>query len=143
MKKFIANIFILLLSATAVLSCSAEMDMPGDVVPVGAIEVSGAVVDSSTGTPLDEIRITLTTSESNAHENAVLVKTAYTGSNGLFTIMADGFEGRTSCILIAEDPEGIYESASQTVNITWSVNNVHQGIFYVNDVNFYLEKAAK
>lgn len=142
MRKTIAHIIILLLATTAVLSCSTgfQMDVPADTA---GIEISGAVTDGETGEPLDEIKITLTTAQRQDIHTGNILKTAYTDNHGTFTIMAEGADGLRSCILIAEDPDGIYETASQTVNITWSESNMSQGIFYVNDIIFYLEKAEK
>ncbi|MBQ9723065.1 MAG: radical SAM-associated putative lipoprotein [Bacteroidales bacterium] len=142
MRKAIAHILILLLATTAVLSCSVgfPMEVPAET---SGIEITGAVTDGKTGEPLDEIKITLTTTERLDIQIGTVLKTAYTDNNGTFTIMAEGVKGLTSCVLIAEDPDGIYETASQVVNITWSESNMLQGIFYVNDIIFYLEKAEK
>lgn len=116
------------------------MEVPAET---SGIEISGAVTDGETGEPLDEIKVTLTTAERQNIKPDNLLKTAYTDNNGTFTIMAEGVEGLSSCILIAEDPDGVYETASQVVNITWTQANMLQGIFYVNDIIFYLEKAEK
>lgn len=116
------------------------MEVPAET---SGIEITGAVTDGKTGEPLDEIKITLTTTERLDIQIGTVLKTAYTDNNGTFTIMAEGVEGLSSCILIAEDPDGMYETASQVVNITWTQANMLQGIFYVNDIIFYLEKAEK
>lgn len=142
MREKIAHILILLLATTAVLSCSTGITLENPSGSAG-IEITGAVTDAITGEPLDEIKITLTTIDRSDNESDNFIKTVYTDNKGTFKIISEADKGINSCFLLAEDPDGVYLSDSQTINITWTQSNMHHGVFYVNDIFFYLEKAEK
>ena len=142
MNKLILNTFILLLTTTAVLSCSAGPFFENANVETDLeLSVSGTASDISTGTPLEDIKVTIHVAEHGQNQNMNLVsKTAYTDNNGKFTISAEGFTNETTCLITAEDPDGMYADASQEIKIQWSSVNMEGNVFYVNDCDFYLEK---
>lgn len=145
----ILNTMILLLVSTAVLSCSkAANDIediqcstrPGEPY---SLVISGSASDKDSSLPLEEIKITLTAVEKPAKgRETSLEKTSYTGSNGLFTLKADGFRNPVSIVLTAEDPNGRYKTATHEIPlITWdSSYNMDGNSFFINECNFYLEK---
>ena len=145
MNKLILNTLILLLASTAVLSCSMgpmmDAEAPMDENKPLMLSVSGTASDISTGQPLEEIKITIHAAEHPDGSIANIVsKTTYTDRNGKFTISADGFTNQTTCLVTAEDPDGIYEGASQEIKISWSQTNMLDNVFFVNDCDFYLER---
>lgn len=150
MKKHLINIVILLLSATAVLSCSVINAEPGspDIVPdadgTWGLVISGTASDKNEAFPLEEMKITLHTAAiSEDAEEVLFTKTVYTDNRGGFTLEARGFTTPISCIIKAEDPNGIYASHTHEIPlITWdSSYNMMAGVYYINDCDFYLEKA--
>ena len=142
MLKNVFNIFILLLVTTAVLSCSEGLlseSQPSEEEL--EIVISGAVSDILTGEPLEDIKICLHAAEFGDNENVNLVsKTSYTDNSGKYTVSAIGFTYITTCLITAEDPNGKYADSSQEVMVTWTAPNMQGNTFYVNDINFYLER---
>ncbi|MBR5273818.1 MAG: hypothetical protein IKU33_01080 [Bacteroidales bacterium] len=105
------------------------------------IVISGAVSDILTGEPLEEIKISLHAAEFGDNENVNLVsKTTYTDNSGRYTVSAVGFTYITTCLVTAEDPNGKYADSSQEIMVTWTAPNMQGNTFYVNDINFYLER---
>lgn len=142
MNKLILNILILLLASTAVSSCSVEgvgsVQSPNDTL---TFSISGTASDLLTGAPLEEIKITVHAAEYGSKDHLNLVsKSTYTDNTGRFTISAEGFINTTTCLVTAEDPNGIYADASQEIKISWSAPNMQGNTFFVNDCDFYLEK---
>ncbi len=151
--KNIINTLMLLLFATAVLSCSVNMAYDRDPAPelpesdyAGfQIMVTGTVADrdSSPATPLEEIRITLKATEnSNDGQPKVSTKTAYTDNKGKFTINMSGFLNPTAFTVTAEDMKGIYETGTHNIPlVTWENNyNMYGATFFVNGCDFHLKK---
>lgn len=142
MLKNSLNILILLLASTAVLSCSDvdsdRFERPDEEL---VISISGTASDLSTGEPIEEIKITVHAAEYGDKDNVNLVsKTTYTDNTGRFSISAEGFSYTTTCLVTAEDPNGIYADASQEIKISWSATSMQGNTFYVNECDFYLEK---
>ncbi len=135
---------MLLLFATAVLSCE-HMD---EVSPPGSdnlsVTVTGTVSDKETKRPVEEIRITLHSSDEIIENGKVISsKTVYSDNDGTFTVIMGGYSNPVSFIVMAEDPNGVYESVEIKLPlVTWESDyNVSDGMFYVNGCNFHLEKA--
>ncbi len=146
MRNVIINIFMLLLSATAVLSCSVGI-MNEPAMNPGAMEqyitVTGSASDIETGSPIEEIKITLHASENFADGQSFLTyKSSYTDNNGKFSINMGPFTSATSFTLSAEDPNGIYERATHDIPlVTWDFDyNISEGTFFVNGCDFHLKK---
>ncbi len=141
-ENIITSIFTLLLFATAVLSCSVkDFDkIPGEEL---SITVTGTASDIDTGLPVEEIKITLHSSEDVVENDKVISeKSVYTDNDGKFTIMMSGFSEPSSFTITAEDSNGIYESDIHEIPlVTWeSEYNVSGGMFFVNGCDFYLKK---
>ena len=118
-----------------------EAEAPMDENAPLVLSVSGTASDISTGQPLEDIKITIHAAEQPDGSGTNLVsKTAYTDNTGKFTISAEGFNNQTTCKIIAEDPDGIYEDSIQEIKISWSSTSMLGNVFYVNDCDFYLEK---
>jgi hypothetical protein len=119
------------------MDAEAPMDENAPLV----LSVSGTASDISTGQPLEEIKITIHAYEKLDGSVANTVsKTTYTDNKGRFTISADGFTNQTTCLVTAEDPDGIYEGANQEIKISWSQTSMLDNVFFVNDCDFYLER---
>lgn len=142
MLKNVFNILILLLVSTAVLSCSAEpMSEYQPSEEELEIVISGAVSDILTGEPLEEVKITLHAAEFGGNDNVNLIsKTTYTDNTGKYSVSAKGFTYITTCLVTAEDPNGEYVESSQEIMVTWTAPNMQGNTFFVNDINFYLER---
>lgn len=148
MKRTLIHIFILLLSTTAVLSCSAEIpdafNPPFDYEesPM-SILITGIVTDNDSGEPLEGISIKFKAFPRSGTESpSVVSDRVYTDNRGIFTIQTAAPEYSLSCILIAEDENSVYDSRSKEIIVTWSGpsfdNNTNT--FVVNDCNFSLTK---
>lgn len=147
MKKIKEYILILLLASTAVLSCSTAPDMAlpdKDMANGAGLVISGIVADMEDGSPLEEIKLTLHAAEISGSDATTIFDKAivYTDNNGLYTFKAEGFMNPISCIIIAEDPNGVYASANHEIPlISWdSSYNMTGGIFYINECDFHLKK---
>ncbi len=136
----IIHTFILLLSATAVLSCSAAFDIESSYDAGYPLEISGTVTDADTGAPLEEIRINVQA----IHQETVLhTKTVYTGDNGKFTVFLafDNFEDPTIFVATAGDKDGKYRTGRHEMIISRNaVYNIDKGVFYIS-CDFHLQKA--
>ncbi len=145
MRNVLKNILVLLLSSTAVLSCSVGMVNDPALAPGMdlSITVTGTASDIDTNWPLEEIRIILHAEEAISNGTELLIdKTTYTDNNGRFSITMEGFRSPTSFTISADDPNGVYGGAQIKIPlVTWDFDyNISGGTFYVNDCNFHLKK---
>lgn len=153
MKNYMTNIMIVLLASTALLSCSAgyehmeDDDFPPYSSNAGAeksLVINGTVLSLHDVLPLEGIKITLHASEISDDDDATEFDKIieYTDNRGIFTIKASGYKTPISCIITAEDPNGIYLSGKHEIpNIQWDNSyNMQGGTWYVNDCDFHLEK---
>ncbi len=146
MKKFLFNIFILLFSATAVLSCTVAMDMSmreeemADMVL--SITVTGTTSDVDTNKPIKGIRLTMYALETGNYESLFTSETVYTDDSGKFVIKMSGFRNPASFTIKAEDPAGTYEASKHEIPlVTWdSSYSFSHGTFYVNGCDFHMKK---
>ncbi len=144
MYKHILKIFILLLSATAVLSCSAgPMDMNDISGKERSITITGTASDIDTGRPIQDIRLTMYALENDEDDNKFSTENTSTDNSGKFIIKMTGFKNPTSFMIRAEDPNGIYETGTHEIPLVkWSSSyNVSHGTFYVNGCDFHLKRA--
>jgi len=144
MKKAIAYILSAVITILLATSCSAGLDPVGDLEDTGyTIVVSGSVADIATAEPLENVKITFYAAEVADFESGTLiVKTVYTDNRGRFNFKESGFEKMISCRITAEDHEGTYTPSTQKLFVSWtgpSFDN-RTGTFFVNDLNFHLEK---
>ncbi len=145
-RTFITYIAALLSVATAVLSCSkgdyvAMPDMEGTITE-RSILITG-YVSNMEGQALEDITITFKAyPKDDVNAAPISTDTAYSNSKGTFSIMADGAEMDLICLVNAEDPDGIYESQSQQIFVSWkgvsfdAANNQ----YIVNDCSFVLNR---
>ena len=146
MKKLLSlNIATLLSLLAAVSSCSSFSDHDLETGKKQKnLFISGVAVDIATGNPIEEIQITMTATELyDSHEGRVVTKSTYTNNYGLYTIATEGFSEPLTCIIKAEDPNGIYlPAASQEVKVSWQgmAYDDASNTFFVNECNFYMEK---
>lgn len=148
MKKIIINITMLLSVTIAALSCSTEAPFSYDVNTHSSytIIISGTASDKSSSTPLEGIRISLyATEKGNDKESGMKTKAVYTDSKGYFALSLGGFSKPAHCTIMANDPEGIYETVQQDINISWNGTSFDEqtGCFYVNSCDFYMDKIMK
>ena len=148
MKRVVIYMLMLLLVSTAVLSCSKGLfDQDASAMPSEnprAILISGSTIDSQSGSPLENITISFKAYPYNDPDAApISAVEAYTSSKGTFTIQAAGASQKLLCVLVANDKEGIYESQTKQVIVTWRGTSYdrYNNIFIVNDCKFNLEKA--
>lgn len=141
---------MLLSVSMAALSCSKGVFNDDDTLDKFqndlTLVISGTASDKSSGTPLEGIRIRLYAAEDSENgEGTAKTGTAYTDSQGQFTISAGGFSRPVTCTLAAEDPHEKYDIQKQDLNISWSGTsfNHYNGHFYVNDCDFFMEKLLR
>ncbi|MBR5835381.1 MAG: hypothetical protein IKY66_04365 [Bacteroidales bacterium] len=146
-KTFKKLLALTLVSATS-MSCSLaflsedETHLDGDM----RLVVNGVVSDVATNTPISDIKITFSAFAENSLSVLPLIrKTAYTDSNGEYSVEAAGFSESITCIMTAESTEDRkqqYESMESVIVVTWNGNSFDErnNTFYVNDCNFQMKK---
>ena len=145
-RTIITYIAALLSVATAVLSCSKGVfdsmpDMDG-ALPGKSILITGMVVNNE-GEALEDITITFKAyPKDDVNAAPISTETAYSNSKGIFSIMADGAEMDLICIVNAEDMDGIYESQSQQIFVSWKgvSFDASNNQYIVNDCSFVLNR---
>lgn len=138
-----AYLAALLLTSTAVLSCSAgaydmmespEADMPRSIL------ISGAVSDQN-GNALEDISVTfLVYPYDDYTANPLFTETAYTNSLGVYTFRCVGIDTPVRCIVAANDLKQTYQSQINEVIVSWTGDAFDQetNTFVVNNCNFIL-----
>lgn len=145
-RTFITYIAALLSVATAVLSCSkgdydVMPDMEGTITE-RSILITG-YVSNMEGQALEDITITFKAyPKDDVNAAPISTDTAYSNSKGTFSIMADGAEMDLICLVNAEDPDGIYESQSQQIFVSWKgvSFDAYNNQYIVNDCSFVLNR---
>ena len=145
-RTFITYIAALLSVATAVLSCSTGdyvvmPDMEGTITE-RSILITG-YVSNMEGQALEDITITFKAyPKDDVNAAPISTDTAYSNSKGTFSIMADGAEMDLICLVNAEDPDGIYESQSQQIFVSWKgvSFDASNNQYIVNDCSFVLNR---
>ena len=146
-RTFIAYIAALLSVATAVLSCSKESfdvmpDMEDGVLPAKSILITGSVSNME-GQALEDIKITFKAyPKDDVNAAPISTETSYSNSKGTFSIMADGADMDLICSVSAEDPDGLYESLSKQIFISWKgvSFDASNNLYIVNDCSFVLNR---
>ncbi len=142
MRQNIIKIFIAVLVSTAAVSCASEdgiliFDMELNTKEID-FEISGMVTDKATEKPLENIKILVQAYDSS---NNLYTQTAYTESDGKYWLLFDGKNRPSTIIVQTEDRNGEYESGKLDLVINYKSDiNVKDGIFYINNCNFYLKK---
>lgn len=151
MKNKILNIFMILLAATTLSSCSVDLaDIAFDGLMDGnkikSVVITGIVTDAQNGEPLKDIRIYFQAYPQNTPDApSVMTSEVYTNKNGIFTIDVSGeIHESLLCTLTATDTEHVYESKTNQVIITWSGTSYDKssGKFVVNDCSFQMTRAT-
>lgn len=129
----------MLLTATAASSCSVGMDFEVGKPGLGterSILISGQVMDAS-GNMLEDITI-----DFNAYlqNETVSSETVHTDSKGRFSITTEGAQESLLCTVTAQDKDGIYESQTKQIIVTWDGPSFQDNLFVVNDCNFHLNQ---
>ena len=145
-RTYISYIAALLSAATAVLSCSkgdydVMPDMEGTITE-RSILITG-YVSNMEGQALEDITITFKAyPKDDVNAAPISTDTAYSNSKGTFSIMADGAEMDLICLVNAEDPDGIYESQSQQIFVSWKgvSFDAYNNQYIVNDCSFVLNR---
>ncbi len=143
----IIHTFMLLLFATAVLSCDAGILKEASTTPTEdgySITVTGTASDIESKLPIEEIRITLKAMEQAADgKTRESEMSAYTDNSGKFAIVMSGFRSPTSFTIYAEDPQNIYQKATHEIPlVTWGYDYSYSGgTFFVNGCDFHLKRA--
>ena len=144
-RIFICYIAALLSVATAVLSCSVEAmpeDSEGAYYMDRTILVTGSVSDMN-GNAVEDITITLKAYPQNdVSAPPVASETTYTSNKGTYSIHAKGSQMQLLCTITAEDMNGMYESQTQQVIVSWKgmAFDETSNMFIVNNCNFQLNK---
>ncbi len=138
---------ILLFISTAVSSCDAGLKDSHSEDSCGiehAITVTGTASDKETGLPVAQIRIIIQASENGMDADNKPRETTYTNLDGQFSITMSGFRNPTAFKITAEDPNGIYDSATHEIPlITWNYDySTSGGTFYLNKCDFHLSHAT-
>ncbi len=142
MHRYFINTIMLLLLATAVLSCSPGMafDMMEEADSIGRqfpVEISGHVTDIDTGEALEEIRITV---HANKDGETFQTKTVYTGNDGKFSIVLQFDSYATTIVAIADDLNGKYAASKHEILVSWNEIYSVEGVFRINGCDFHLKK---
>ena len=145
-RTYIFSIAALLSVATAVPSCSvgvydAMPDMEG-ALPEKMISITGAVC-SHDGKLLEDVAITFKSYIQNDIEAAPInTETVYSNSKGEFSILSEGADVDLFCIVTAEDPNGVYESQTCKIVVSWEGVSFDRlsNTYVVNDCNFVLNR---
>ncbi len=140
----IINILMLLLSATAALSCATTMEdmaIPEEGMEL-SITVTGTTSDVETNRPIKGIKLTMYALEIDNYESLFTSETVYTDDSGKFIIKMTGFRNPASFRIKAEDPEGKYEAGLLEIPlVTWdSSYSFSNGTFYINECDFHMKK---
>ncbi len=150
MRNVIQHIIILLLSATAVLSCTAELAFNDSAMAPDdryesdhangyPIVITGTATDADTGKPIEDIRITATAKDDKGNE--LLTQKAYTGNDGKFTLRLSFEHSKTTIVAVADDQSGTYASSTHEMMVSGnSIYNIEEGVFYINGCDFHLRK---
>lgn len=148
MNKTLAKIFAAIFLTLCLVSCSAEM-MPypehnNDQLKEGyTVIISGTASDVITAEPLENVKITLQAAEITDDGHGILyTRNAYTDNRGRYELKESGFSKKIICWITAEDQTEKYKSAEAEMTVSWSGPSfdAKNGIFYANDIDFYLEK---
>ena len=145
-RTYIFSIAALLSVATAVLSCSVGVydalpDMEG-ALPEKMISITGAVC-SQDGQVLEDIAITFRSYLQNDMDAApIATETVYSNSRGEFSIQIEGADADLYCIVTAEDPNGVFESQTRQILVSWEGVSFDRlsNTYVVNDCNFVLNR---
>ena len=145
-RTFITYIAALLSVATAVLSCSVGIydtmsDMEGELL-AKRISITGSVC-SRDGQLLEDVAITFKSYIQNDIEAAPInTETVYSNSKGEFSILSEGADVDLFCIVTAEDPNGVYESQTCKIVVSWEGVSFDRlsNTYVVNDCNFVLNR---
>ena len=118
----------------AALSCSKGVFNDDDTLDKFqndlTLVISGTASDKSSGTPLEGIRIRLYAAEDSENgEGTAKTGTAYTDSQGQFTISAGGFSRPVTCTLAAEDPHEKYD-IQKLLKLDDGYMGIHYNILY-------------
>lgn len=145
-RTYIFSIAALLSVATAVLSCSVgAYDMMPDMEGVGEgkrIAITGSVY-SLDGMPLEDMSITFKSYLQDDMDSApMIMETVYSNSKGEFSILTKGADTDLFCIVTAEDPNGVYESQTRQILVSWEGVSFDRlsNTYVVNDCSFVLNR---
>lgn len=145
MRIIIRNISIFLLIALCGLSCSRFLSDDSLLSGNGShrIILSGIVVDTDSGEPLEDIKITFSVLSEDDFVQSYLTKIVYTDNEGFYGLDMEALPRKVRCSVTAEDSDAGYLKATQELNVFWSGPSFdpESGIFFVNDCNFQLIKA--
>lgn len=145
-RTYIFSIAALLSVATAVPSCSVgAYDMMPDMEGVGEgkrISITGSVY-SLDGMPLEDMSITFKSYLQDDMDSApMIMETVYSNSKGEFSILTKGADTDLFCIVTAEDPNGVYESQTRQILVSWEGVSFDRlsNTYVVNDCSFVLNR---
>ena len=146
MKNITLITIMMLLIPTVFLSCSFDMMETDDnhaESNARSIIITGAVTDAETGNILEDITINYAAYLKDHPDSAPLtVDEIHSNSKGTFTIMSEGADQQLLCILIANDPKGIYDSQTKQIIVSWEGTSFdkHSNMFIINDCIFKLRR---
>lgn len=148
MIRKLSRILILVLSAASQISCSLALLNSDEAALDGncTVIISGAVSDLESNSPVTGIRITFAAYPENMlYPLPLITKTAYSDSNGLYSVEAFGFSDVITCKVTAEsvDHKALpYEKSVNEILIQWSGEGFDEETmtFFVNNCNFQLKK---
>ena len=143
LKIISAYLAALLLTSTAVLSCSVGaydmMESPDTDMP-RSIFISGTVSDQN-GNALEGISVTFHVYPyDDSSTSPLFTETVYTNSLGIYTHRCIGIGTPIRCIVAASDLQEFYQSQMIEVIVSWTGDAFDQetNTFVVNDCNFIL-----
>ena len=72
----------------------------------------------------------------------MIMETVYSNSKGEFSILTEGADTDLFCIVTAEDPNGVYESQTRQILVSWEGVSFDRlsNTYVVNDCSFVLNR---
>lgn len=140
MQKLINIITLWLLSMAAFCSCNnIEGHIPSLERNGGTVIVTGSVSDIDTKEPVEGVKIIFAAFEADS-SSPVATQNVYTDSRGIFNLRAEDISSAVRCMITADHID--YQNVTKEIIINWnSISyDADNGIFYVNDCDFHLER---
>ena len=121
-------------------SCSnIEGQIPSLETYGGTVVITGSVSDMHTKKPVEGVKIIFSAFEAEK-TSPFATQNVYTDSRGIFNLTAEDMASAERCMITADHTD--YASVTKEIIINWGgiSYDADNGIFYVNDCDFHLER---
>ncbi len=141
MQRLFNIMTLWLLSIAAFCSCSPAYLDGGDTAEDLTLIIAGTVSETAGSKPVEGVKIRFQAyGPKGLSDSPVMTQNAYTDSQGVFSIKAEGFSSAVTCVLVTEHPD--YSSVRKDILINWKGTSydIQTRTFFVNDCNFVVDK---